>query len=134
MVRELPDAFADLDLNADTTLSRSEWYGQAAAFERVDRDNDGRIRAEEFRNLPAADDRQEQFYGRDTNSDGVLSAPRVARSSRVAFHRVDVNDDGVVSLREFLAVPQTQTGDDREARFDGFDRNGDGTLVRVGVA
>jgi Ca2+-binding EF-hand superfamily protein len=129
VVRELPDAFADLDLNADTTLSRSEWYGQAPDFDRVDRDNDGRIRAEEFRNLPAADDRQEQFYGRDTNSDGVLSR-REWQEQGVAFHRVDVNDDGAVSLREFLAVPQTQTGDDREARFDGFDRDGDGTLTR----
>jgi hypothetical protein len=28
VVRELPDAFADLDLNGDSTLSRSEWYGR----------------------------------------------------------------------------------------------------------
>ena len=127
VVRELPDAFADLDLNADSTLSRSEWYGQAAAFDRVDRNDDGRINVEEFRNLPAADDRQDQFYGRDTNSDGVLSR-REWLEQGVAFHRADVNDDGVVSLREFLATPQVD--DDRDARFDALDRSQDGVLTR----
>jgi Ca2+-binding EF-hand superfamily protein len=128
VVRELPDAFADLDLNGDSTLSRSEWYGQAAAFDRVDRNDDGRIAVEEFRNLPAADDRQDQFYGRDTNSDGVLSR-REWQEQAVAFHRADVNDDGVVSLREYLAMPKVD--DDRDARFDALDRNQDGALTRA---
>ena len=129
VVRELPDAFADLDLNADSSLSRSEWYGQAAAFDRVDRNNDGRIGVDEFRNLPEADDRQDQFYGRDANSDGVLSR-REWQDQGVAFHRVDLNDDGVVSLREFLASPRTGEND-LEARFDGLDRNNDQVLTRA---
>lgn len=128
VVRELPDAFADLDLNADSTLSRSEWYGQVAAFDRVDRNDDGRISAEEFRNPPAADDRQEQFYGRDANSDGVLSR-REWQDQTVAFHRADANDDGVVSLREYLAM--SRVDDDRDARFDALDRNEDGVLSRA---
>jgi Ca2+-binding EF-hand superfamily protein len=129
VVRELPDAFADLDLNADSSLSRSEWYGQPAAFDRVDRNDDGRSGVEEFRNLPEADDRQEQFYGRDTNSDGVLSRREWADQG-AAFHRVDLNDDGVVSLREFLAAPRTGN-DSQEARFDALDRNGDQVLTRA---
>jgi Ca2+-binding EF-hand superfamily protein len=129
VVRELPDAFADLDLNADSSLSRSEWYGQQAAFDRVDRNNDGRIGVDEFRNLPEADDRQDQFYGRDANSDGVLSRREWVEQG-VAFHRVDLNDDGVVSLREFLAAPRTAENS-LEARFDGLDRNGDQVLTRA---
>jgi Ca2+-binding EF-hand superfamily protein len=122
----LPDEFAYLDLNADGNLSRAEWYGRDVPFDRVDRNNDGRITSDEFRTQPVADNRQDRFYGLDSNSDGVLSR-REWRESAVVFGSVDTNDDGVVSLREYIAMPETS--DNRSVRFDELDRNQDGYLV-----
>ena len=122
----LPDEFAYLDLNADNTLSRAEWYGRDVAFDRVDRDNNGRITRDEFNTVPTADNRQDRFYGLDSNSDGVLSR-REWRGETVVFATADTNDDGLVSLREYIAMPERQD-DDRAVRFDELDRDQDGYL------
>jgi hypothetical protein len=122
----LPDEFAYLDLNADGSLSRAEWYGKDVPFDRVDSNNDGRVSRDEFRVQPTADNRQERFYGLDSNSDGVL-ARREWRDEPLVFGTVDTNDDGVVSLREYLAMTD-QPSDDSAGRFDELDRNQDGHL------
>src|SRR5262245_40275345 len=83
----LPDEFAYLDLNSDRTLSRAEWYGRDVPFDRVDRDNNNRITRDEFNSQPTADNRQDRFYGLDTNSDGVLSR-REWRGETVVFSTV----------------------------------------------
>lgn len=121
----LPDEFAYLDLNADSNLSRAEWYGRDVPFERADLNNDGRITRDEFRNPPTADNRQDRFYGLDADSDGVLSR-REWRGETVVFGSADANGDGVVSLREYLGMPQVN--DDRAVRFEELDRNQDGVL------
>jgi Ca2+-binding EF-hand superfamily protein len=123
----LPDEFAYLDLNGDAWLSRAEWYGQSVPFERVDRNRDNRISRDEQLTLPVVDDRQTMFYGRDTNSDGVI-ARREWRDEDIAFNRADGNNDGVVSLREYMDMPLRST--DRDVRFERMDRNADGRLSR----
>jgi Ca2+-binding EF-hand superfamily protein len=123
----LPDEFAYLDLDSDGWLTRAEWYGQDQPFERVDRNRDGRISRDEQRNISTADDRQDRFYGRDTDGNGVLSR-REWRGEDVAFNRADTSNDGLVSLREYLDMPLR--GDDYDARFDRLDRNADGRLSR----
>jgi Ca2+-binding EF-hand superfamily protein len=125
----LPDEFAYLDMNSDSTLSRAEWYGRDIPFDRVDRNNDGRISRDEFRDqgtAVAGQASQDRFYGLDTNSDGVLSR-REWRGETVVFGTADTNDDGVVSLREYVAMPGSS--DDRSVRFDELDRNEDGYVV-----
>jgi hypothetical protein len=121
----LPDQFAYLDLDGDGTLNRAEWYGQDPAFERVDRNRDGRITRDEQTRTSAADDRQDRFYGRDQDGNGVLSR-REWRDEDVAFRRADASNDGVVSLREYLDMPLRAI--DGDARFDQLDRDGNGTL------
>ena len=123
----LPDEFGDLDLNGDNTLSRSEWYGQTVAFDRVDRDGDGRISRDEQRDPLPADDREARFSALDTSGDDVLYR-REWRDEAVAFPRADRNDDGVVSLREFLNLPPA--GQAGEARFDLLDLNSSGVIER----
>lgn len=121
----LPDEFAHLDLDADGDLSRAEWYGRDVPFDRVDRNDDGRISRDEFRAQPTADNSQDRFYGLDSNSDGVLSR-REWRDEGMVFATVDTNDDGVVSLREYMAMPEQS--DNRAVRFNELDRDEDGSL------
>jgi Ca2+-binding EF-hand superfamily protein len=123
----LPDEFAYLDLNGDSTLSRAEWYGKEMAFERVDRDDNERITRDEFRTPLVGDNRQDRFYGRDSNGDGVLSR-REWRSEGIAFGSADADNDGVVSLREYVGAPERR--DDRSMRFDEMDRDEDGFVER----
>ena len=111
----LPDEFGDLDLNGDNTLSRSEWYGQTVAFDRVDRDGDGRISRDEQRDL-AAGGRSGSPFQRAGHERRRRVVPARVADEAVAFPRADRNDDGVVSLREFLNLPPA--GQAGEARFD----------------
>jgi Ca2+-binding EF-hand superfamily protein len=50
------------------------------------------------------------------------------RDEPVVFATVDTNDDGVVSLREYIAMSSDQI-DDRAVRFDELDRDEDGYVV-----
>jgi Ca2+-binding EF-hand superfamily protein len=126
----LPDEYAYTDLNEDGWLSRAEWYGRDVPFDRVDRDRDGRISRDEFSGVRISDNRQDLFYGRDSDSDGVISR-REWRGESIAFGTADTNEDGVVSLREYMAMPaQSAEIDDRAVRFDELDRDQDGLLRR----
>lgn len=127
VVRELPDEFANLDLDADGRLDRAEWYEQSTPFDRMDANRDGWISRAEQRNLPGADNRQQAFYGLDEDGDGAIER-REWRGQTIAFQRADTSSDGVVSLREFIAMPREI--DARDALFDRLDRNGDRALSR----
>jgi Ca2+-binding EF-hand superfamily protein len=113
------------DRNRDGFLTRGE-YADGRTFDRVDRNDDGRVSYDEFLNPPAADNRQSQFERLDTDADGVVSR-REWRNEAGLFHRADRNGDGVVTVREFLNAPVAQT---EELRFDQIDINNDGVIGR----
>ena len=92
------------DRNRDGLLTRCEYGVDGAPFDRVDRNDDGRVSYDEFLNQPAADSRQARFDELDRNNDGVVSRSEWGREAGV-FHLADRNGDGVVTLREYLNAP-----------------------------
>jgi Ca2+-binding EF-hand superfamily protein len=113
------------DLNHDGALTRSEWRDETAFFDGVDRNDDGRITLDEYRNPPTGGV-EDRFSAKDRNHDGVLSRSEW-RDETVVFNRADPNNDGVVTLREYRVLPAVEP---REARFNQLDRDRDGVLER----
>ena len=121
----MDDAFRLKDRNRDGWLTRGE-YGDALTFDRVDRNDDGRISYDEFLSPPAASTRQERFDQLDRNRDGVVSRGEWGSEAGV-FHLADRNGDGVVTLREYMNAPAGETS---ELRFEQIDLDNDGVIVR----
>jgi Ca2+-binding EF-hand superfamily protein len=94
------DRFAWLDTNNDGRVSRGEWHGSSARFERLDGNRDGVLtRAEVGRgNEPPPD----LFTSVDVNRDDVISRDEW-HWSRASFTGRDTNNDGRLSREEFKA-------------------------------
>lgn len=71
-----------------------------------------------------------RFRDMDLNNDGVITR-REWRGSDQSFRVHDRNGDGVLSRAEFL---DTSIDDDRDDQFDYLDLNGDGVLSRAEMA
>lgn len=90
------DRFAYLDANNDGSVSENEWDGTLDAFDRFDRNRDGRLSAAEFGSVRPPT----PFRTIDSNGDG-----RVVMSewpwSRRSFIQQDADSDGVITRREY---------------------------------
>lgn len=90
--------FADLDANRDNRVSRREWRGDRADFDRLDENRDGYLtRAEMAVDAPSAD-----FGSLDVDRNGVITRGEWAESS-ASFSRLDRNRDGRLTAAEFNA-------------------------------
>jgi Ca2+-binding EF-hand superfamily protein len=116
------------DRNNDGVLSRSEWLQEPLAFNRADRNRDGRVTVDEYRNQPGFDERR--FAGLDLDRDGVIVRREWPRDDGRTFDETDRDHDGAVTRREFL--DDAATNDDyaveRTTQFQELDANGDGYL------
>jgi Ca2+-binding EF-hand superfamily protein len=95
--------FNALDRDRSGGLSAREWRAEQVGFDLADRDADGRLTLREFRDMPATDGRTTRYDALDRNDDGLLSRWEW-RGERVAFEDVDVNDDGRVTIEEYVRM------------------------------
>jgi len=95
-----PHAFFRLaDVNRDARLTFAELRAAEARLRQADTDRDGKLSGSEYLAVEKAMRERQAFDRADTDGDGRLSAKE--RTSGQA--RADVNDDGFVDLKEYLA-------------------------------
>ena len=94
--------------------------GAQSDFAASDRDGNGTLDSEEFR-----DRMVETFYLLDRNGDGHLTMEELPAGSREGFDAADKNGDGRLVMKEFLIV--------HFFSFRAADTNGDGVLSRAEV-
>ena len=115
--------FRTMDVNSDRVITRSEWRGNARAFDRYDTNHDGLLSGSEIW-IPGwvdAEDVLQPFYRADRNNDGRLGRNEWW-SDTTTFARVDRNRDGWLSRAEYLGTdestdaPVGTTGSDEQRR------------------
>ena len=87
-----------------------------AGFKAADKNGDGRLDREEFRQAAI-----EGFYFRDKEHKGYLTAAQLPEASREAFNAANVKHDGRLSLQEEVNAMLKD--------FEAADVNKDGTLT-----
>ncbi len=115
---------AAVDVNDDGVVTRNEWRGDLAAFDRLDSNRDG--------TLSRAEARQHQVDKKrslDVNGDGVISRSEWTKDSE-KFDRLDVDRNGVLSASEMRYGKDKKGNRDENMRFRGMDRNDDGRITR----
>jgi Ca2+-binding EF-hand superfamily protein len=87
-----------MDADGDGRISSAEWQGPAAAFDRLDANDDGYISRDE---LPQARARNRARNPRamDTNQDGKIAREEWSGPA-AAFERLDANKDGFITADE----------------------------------
>jgi len=138
------------DANGDGRISRSEWRGSAAEFQRLDTNRDGILSGTEIPpNSNTVEDRPGRDQGRaevrqlDKNADGVVEGYEWPYNAAV-FHRLDTDGNSVLSADELKNLPSVaqqeldqnasgragaNSGRSTYAEFDRLDTNRDGRIT-----
>lgn len=130
---------SSLDRNGDGVISRSEWRGDARAFDRLDLDRDGVLTPRELRR--GSDTSVDGAFERlDRDRNGIITRAEWPADRDALFERLDRNRDGVLTRAEVQGVRDSRgrdndddwdrDDDERGMRFRGMDRNGDGRITR----
>jgi Ca2+-binding EF-hand superfamily protein len=90
------DRFGYLDFDNNGSVTESEWDGTLDAFDRLDRNRDGRLSAVEF----GSSRPPTPFATVDSNRDGRVVMAEWPWSRR-SFIRQDTNSDGVITRAEY---------------------------------
>jgi len=94
------DRFADLDVDRNGRLSRSEWHGTRQLFDAMDANHDDVVTRVE---MIGAEAPPELFSSLDINRDGAI-ALNEWHWSRPTFDRRDLNHDGRITREEFSGL------------------------------
>ncbi|HEX9967458.1 MAG TPA: EF-hand domain-containing protein [Solirubrobacterales bacterium] len=131
------ERFEQLDRNRDGYVSLAEWPLDPASFNRVDRDQDGRLSRSELLtpNVVRRDTLVERFRELDTNRDGCVSWSEWQRGHG-GFETPDRDADRPRTRREYEArniedVWNPRATAQEQRRFRNLDRNRDGRLTRL---
>ncbi len=122
-----------MDTNGDGRITRSEWRGNARAFDNHDWNNDGVLSGDEVRPAAAQADRSrewtaERFAELDRNRDNRLTRSEW-QDDVESFERADRNSDNRLTRAEFLRGAPAGAEDSAE-RFEALDANGNGRIER----
>ncbi|HET7711703.1 MAG TPA: hypothetical protein VFL80_07210 [Thermoanaerobaculia bacterium] len=113
------------DTNNDGVVSRSEWRGDSASFDRLDSNRDGVLSGAEV-----SRGKVDKKRSMDLNGDGVISRSEWTKDAE-KFDRLDVNRNGVLSADELRYGKHAKHAKgDRDMRFHGIDKNDDGVITR----
>lgn len=120
---------ADKDRNNDGVLTRAEWGVESVPFDWVDRNRDGVVDLNEYQDLSADEGRNARFARMDGDRDGVVVRREWARGEFPGFDEVDRDNDGAVTLDEYLSPLSSNAG-----TFADLDLDGNGVLSRRELA
>ena len=120
------DQFDRLDRNDDGRISLSEWPGDRNRFERLDLNDDGFLSRDELRAGNQGNNGNnginDEFDRLDRNDDGRIALSEWPGTS-AAFNRLDRNGDGFLSRDEFKR--SRGAGDDNDDDDDDDDNDDD---------
>ncbi len=103
--------FRAADVDNDGVLTRTEWRGNRASFNRLDQNGDGVLtRREVIGVIPTVQGNRSgnRFVDYDNDGDGIIS-PREWPGTRGSFLERDLNRDGVITRREFRELDANDT-------------------------
>jgi Ca2+-binding EF-hand superfamily protein len=125
--------FKAMDKNGDGKVSRDEFPGRPAMFERVDGNKDGFLEASEVKALaakagaatmPPAAQPGARIMAMDKDGDGKVSREEFMGAPAM-FDRLDVNNDGSLSKDEAAEAPKIMAD-----LLRAMDKDGDGKISR----
>ncbi len=140
----LDHMFADHDANKDGKITKDEFPGPDAIFDRMDADGDGSISEAEGKaaedagmrmrkNMTGAGDPAERWANllehADADKDGKISKDEF-RGPDAAFARLDANGDGFITEDEAKAAGDRMREGRGQQGFARMDEDGDGNVTR----
>jgi Ca2+-binding EF-hand superfamily protein len=102
---DVEDRTAYMDVNRDGKITRNEWHGTTAAFDRLDGNRDGVLTGTE---VNGGEPPPDLFSSVDVNRDGQVTREEW-HWSRASFDERDRNRDGRLSREEFAGSVQEQS-------------------------
>jgi hypothetical protein len=130
------DSFDNMDWNNNGRVERTEWFGGATEFNRLDRNRDGVLTRFEVVGSTASLDTYDQFQNLDYDRNGSLSRAEW-HWSNATFASRDRNRDGMLSRQEFDVAggspAQASAAGRQTVRVNSMQRWTDsGIIVRAG--
>lgn len=127
---DVKTSFHKFDHDKDGKITRAEYGGTPAAFDRYDANYDGVITPAELEDaMTRPKTREDRLHKQDADGDGAISRKEFAGDDE-AFSRLDRNHDGKLTDEDNQRPARKDPGAAAEARFKKMDTNGDGQLTR----